>query len=102
MRTACIALAALILSPALACAAGPSGTATPAKPARSSMGSAVQSPVKCVDGTKSTNRSNACANHGGVDKAVQAALTEHASGGSNSASKGVLTTSAPPAKVAGR
>ncbi len=97
MKAACIALAALVLSPALACAA--SGAA---KPARSSMGAAAQSPIKCTDGTKTTNRTSPCTAHGGVDKAVQAALTEHASGGSNSASKGVLTTSAPPARTAGR
>ena len=92
MKIACTALIALALAPTFA--QGASET----KPARSSMGSITQIPIKCVDGTKSNSRSNPCAGHGGIDKAVQAAVTEHASGGSNAASKGVLTTSAPPAK----
>ena len=99
MKAALIAVAALALSPALAQAAGPSGTAVPAK---SKSASAAQSPMKCADGTKSKSRTNPCVGHGGVDKATLAAVTEHASGGSNAASKGVVTTSNPPAKTANR
>ncbi len=84
MKAAFIALAALALSPAL------SHAASKAKPVRSSAAAAA--PIKCVDGTKSTNRTNPCVGHGGVDKAVQAAVTEHASA--------VRSPPHPPTKIA--